>query len=72
MHTTQAQTQALNRAKLEELLLQQGEYPAKFRKLIWQFLLHVPGNRAAFDTLWARGVNRCARLSVHVKSQLTG
>jgi hypothetical protein len=49
----------LNKAKLEELLHKYGEYPVRYRRLVWQFLLQLPGNRDAFEQLQRRGMHRC-------------
>lgn len=34
---------------LQELLLTYGEYPAKYRLLVWDFLLRLPHNSEAFQ-----------------------
>ena len=34
---------------LQELLLAYGEYPAKYRLLVWDFLLRLPHNSEAFQ-----------------------
>jgi hypothetical protein len=39
----------LNRKRLTSLLEQFGEYPAKYRLLIWGFLMEVPHNQMAFQ-----------------------
>ncbi|KAJ9531161.1 hypothetical protein QJQ45_000832 [Haematococcus lacustris] len=47
--------QPLDRKQLQCLLLQFGEYPAKHRLSIWAFLLQLPGNAQAFQTLVNKG-----------------
>jgi hypothetical protein len=39
----------LNKKRLATLLQQFGEYPAKYRLVIWSFLLELPGNWQAFQ-----------------------
>lgn len=39
----------LNRKRLATLLQQFGEYPAKYRLMIWGFLLELPHNQMAFQ-----------------------
>ncbi len=34
---------------LQELLLAYGEYPAKYRLLVWDFLLRLPHKSEAFQ-----------------------
>ena len=34
---------------MQELLLAYGEYPAKYRLLVWDFLLRLPHNSEAFQ-----------------------
>lgn len=48
---------SLNVDKLKRLLFHYGEYPSKYRVLVWRFLLRLPENREAFDTLVGRGVH---------------
>ena len=47
----------LSADKLASLLLSYGEYPSKYRLLIWRFLLQVPCNTDAFAALEAKGVH---------------
>ncbi|KAF5832682.1 hypothetical protein DUNSADRAFT_11363, partial [Dunaliella salina] len=47
----------LNRKRLTTLLEQFGEYPAKYRLLIWGFLLELPHNQTAFQVLGNRGLH---------------
>ncbi|KAG2434986.1 hypothetical protein HYH02_011985 [Chlamydomonas schloesseri] len=46
---------ALDRSRLESLLEAFGEYPAKYRLLIWDYLLQLPHNTAAFSALAGLG-----------------
>lgn len=39
----------LDTMALQELLLAYGEYPAKYRLLVWDFLLRLPHNSEAFQ-----------------------
>ena len=39
----------LSKIKLDALLKTHGEFPAKYRCMIWRFLLEVPLNKAAFS-----------------------
>lgn len=51
---------AVNRERLADLLALQGEFPSKYRPLIWEFLLQLPRNSAAYqvtpalDLLWSQ------------------
>ncbi|KAK9816667.1 hypothetical protein WJX72_003486 [[Myrmecia] bisecta] len=45
----------LNKARLQELLWSYGEYPAKYRLVIWEFLLKIPHNSGAFQALANQG-----------------
>lgn len=40
---------AVNRERLADLLEAQGEFPSKYRPLIWEFLLQLPRNSAAYQ-----------------------
>ena len=40
---------AVNRERLADLLAVQGEFPSKYRPLIWEFLLQLPRNSAAYQ-----------------------
>ena len=53
--------QQFDRVKLKKLLNAYGEYPHKYRLLIWEFLLQLPRNRDAFDALASRGLHPCAQ-----------
>lgn len=48
---------ALNVHRLRSLLQNYGEFPDKYRLLIWRFLLRLPENHEAFRNLVARGVH---------------
>lgn len=41
----------LSRPKLKEYLIHFGEFPEKYRSIIWRFLLQLPENRNTFDIL---------------------
>ncbi|KAK9826537.1 hypothetical protein WJX74_001198 [Apatococcus lobatus] len=42
---------AVNSERLADLLTLQGEFPSKYRPLIWEFLLQLPRNSAAYQEL---------------------
>jgi hypothetical protein len=44
-----------SRTELRKLLNVNGEYPHKYRLLIWEFLLQLPAAEAAFSALRSRG-----------------
>lgn len=44
---------------LKKLLVAAGEFPAQHRAAIWAFLLRLPANEAAFESLRARGAHEC-------------
>lgn len=46
-----------NYENLKETLLYFGEYPAKYRNLIWRFILCLPENKEAFDNLCNKGLH---------------
>ncbi|GBF94025.1 hypothetical protein Rsub_07293 [Raphidocelis subcapitata] len=48
---------AVSRARLEEMLVTYGEYPPRYRLLIWEHLLALPRNTAAFRALEDRGAH---------------
>lgn len=48
--------QQLNIRKLRAFLSVQGEYPTRYRPLIWRFLLKLPENAQAFTDLSHRGL----------------
>lgn len=45
---------------LQELLLAYGEYPSKYRLLVWDFLLRLPHNSNAFQVPLLAGSPRKA------------
>lgn len=47
----------LNRSKLQDLLHSFGEYPEKYRLLIWEFLLEIPQNSCAFEIIANKGLH---------------
>ena len=47
----------LDRTKLVAILKSYGEYPAKYRALIWRSLLQLPGNHTAYGALLERGTH---------------
>ncbi len=47
----------VNENKLREFLAAFGEYPERYRGLIWQFLLKLPVNSSEYDRLAALGVH---------------
>ena len=42
---------AVNMERLADLLALQGEFPSKYRPLIWEFLLQLPRNNAAYQVI---------------------
>ena len=46
---TGANVNSISFACVQELLLAYGEYPAKYRLLVWDFLLRLPHNSEAFQ-----------------------
>lgn len=47
----------LNKKRLQVLLREFGEYPAKYRMFIWRSLLRLPENHAAFGSLTDKGMH---------------
>ncbi|KAL3152259.1 hypothetical protein ABBQ32_001336 [Trebouxia sp. C0010 RCD-2024] len=47
----------LNQRRLQELLLAYGEYPAKYRLLVWDFLLRLPHHSQAYQSLSDMGLH---------------
>ena len=45
----------LNKGKLRAIVKRYGEYPSKYRFLIWKFLLQLPGNSEAYQGLVSKG-----------------
>lgn len=54
----------LDMNSLKQFLLSYGEYPNKYRKLIWRYILCLPENRVAYDVLEAKG-NHPAQNDIH-------
>ncbi|KXZ54196.1 hypothetical protein GPECTOR_5g290 [Gonium pectorale] len=52
---------SLNRARLQSLLEAFGEYPSKYRLMIWDFLLQLPHNTSAFAALAGLGLHSAFR-----------
>lgn len=53
----------------QSLLSEYGRFPAKFRCMIWRFLLRLPENHAAFTALVDKGVHP-AYSDLHLKYPL--
>jgi hypothetical protein len=47
----------VNHCKMKKILTVNGEYPQKFRPLIWRFMLQLPGNVDSFAGLYSRGTH---------------
>ncbi|XP_030122488.2 TBC1 domain family member 31 isoform X7 [Taeniopygia guttata] len=47
----------LNKKRLQALLKEFGEYPAKYRMFVWRSLLQLPENHLAFSSLIDRGIH---------------
>jgi hypothetical protein len=47
----------LNLNRLRNLLLNYGQYPSRYRALIWRYLLKLPENREAFSILVERPIH---------------
>ena len=45
----------LNRQELRQVLIGYGEFPARYRLLIWRHLLKIPENESSFAALVDRG-----------------
>ncbi|KAI9331207.1 rab-GTPase-TBC domain-containing protein [Obelidium mucronatum] len=50
-------TTILNRRKLLNYLKHYGSYPEDYRTMIWRFLLKLPENREAYDTLLEKSIH---------------
>jgi hypothetical protein len=57
-HLDPAETQ-LNESRLRRLLKSYGQYPSKYRLLVWRFMLRLPGNGGAYALLAQRGTHPC-------------
>lgn len=47
----------MDSARLRRILMQYGEYPDKFRSIIWRSLLDSPRNKAAYASLVEKGIH---------------
>ncbi|KAJ2945445.1 hypothetical protein O0L34_g257 [Tuta absoluta] len=47
----------MDSARLRRILMQYGEYPDKFRSIIWRSLLNTPRNKAAYSALVDKGIH---------------
>lgn len=47
----------MDSARLRRILMQYGEYPDKFRSIIWRSLLNTPKNRDAYSSLVDKGIH---------------
>ncbi|XP_047032172.1 TBC1 domain family member 31 [Helicoverpa zea] len=47
----------MDSARLRRILMQYGEYPDKFRSIIWRSLLDTPRNKAAYAALIDKGIH---------------
>lgn len=47
----------MDSARLRRILMQYGEYPDKFRSIIWSSLLNTPRNRDAYSSLVDKGIH---------------
>ena len=45
----------IDRKELKNVLNGFGEFPARYRLLIWRHLLQIPENESSFKALWERG-----------------
>ncbi|GMH35330.1 hypothetical protein BSKO_03198 [Bryopsis sp. KO-2023] len=52
-----AMGQKVNKNRLQGLLEAFGEYPERYRLLVWEFLLEIPHNGPAFEVLANRGLH---------------
>jgi len=50
-------TSQLNHGQLKKILSVYGEYPEKYRILVWRFLLQIPMNKEAFSNLLKKGTH---------------
>lgn len=48
---------AMDSARLRRILMQYGEYPDKFRSIIWRSLLDTPRNKTAYAALVDKGIH---------------
>ncbi|XP_026756493.2 TBC1 domain family member 31 [Galleria mellonella] len=47
----------MDSVRLRRILMQYGEYPDKFRSIIWRSLLNTPRNRNAYSSLIDKGIH---------------
>lgn len=47
----------MDSARLRRILMQYGEYPDKYRSIIWRSLLNTPNNRDAYSSLLDKGIH---------------
>ncbi|XP_045500154.1 TBC1 domain family member 31 [Colias croceus] len=47
----------MDSARLRRILMQYGEYPEKFRSVIWRSLLDTPKNKLAYSSLVDKGIH---------------
>lgn len=47
----------MDSARLRRILMQYGEYPDKFRSMIWRSLLNTPRNKTAYAALIDKGIH---------------
>ncbi|XP_059057734.1 TBC1 domain family member 31 [Achroia grisella] len=47
----------MDSARLRRILMQYGEYPDKFRSVIWRSLLNTPRNKSAYSSLIDKGIH---------------
>lgn len=47
----------MDSARLRRILMQYGEYPDKFRSIIWRSLLNTPRNKTAYAALIDKGIH---------------
>ena len=47
----------LSRPRLAKLLRTYGRFPSKYRLTIWKYLLNLPGNQSAYNTLVKKGLH---------------
>ncbi|XP_028042589.1 TBC1 domain family member 31 [Bombyx mandarina] len=58
----------MDSARLRRILMQYGEYPDKFRSVIWRSLLNTPRNRTAYSALVDKGIHPSYR---NIEEQFT-
>jgi len=57
MEEAKLQSSNLSYERLESMLFKYHEYPAKYRKLIWRFILRLPLNKEAFQNIMNKGIH---------------